>query len=57
MPYRPPQSGREGIRGVLAHAICDDAGAFYEAVGFLSSLSDPIMLMVELHDLNSAVNA
>jgi GNAT superfamily N-acetyltransferase len=45
-----------GIRGVLVHAISDDARAFYEAVGFLSSPSDPMMLMVGLHDLNNALN-
>jgi GNAT superfamily N-acetyltransferase len=46
-----------GIRGVLVHAISDDARTFYEAVGFLSSPSDPMMLMVGLHDLNSALNS
>ncbi|WP_350223808.1 GNAT family N-acetyltransferase [Rhizobium sp. CNPSo 4039] len=45
-----------GIRGMLVHAISDDARAFYEAVGFLSSLSDPMMLMVGLHYLNNALN-
>lgn len=46
-----------GIRGLLVHAISDDARAFYEAVGFLPSPSDPMMLMVGLHDLNSALNS
>ncbi|WP_086999814.1 GNAT family N-acetyltransferase [Rhizobium sullae] len=45
-----------GIRGVLAHAISDDAQVFYEAVGFRPSPSDPMTLMVGLHDLNSAMN-
>ncbi|MFB2567070.1 GNAT family N-acetyltransferase [Rhizobium sp. IMFF44] len=45
-----------GIRGMLVHAISDDARAFYEAVGFLSSPSDAMMLMVGLHDLNNALN-
>ncbi|ARQ61103.1 UNVERIFIED_ORG: GNAT superfamily N-acetyltransferase [Rhizobium etli] len=44
-----------GIRGLLVHAISDGARAFYEAVGFLPSPSDPMMLMVGLHDLNSAL--
>ncbi|ANL74782.1 GCN5-related N-acetyltransferase protein (plasmid) [Rhizobium phaseoli] len=44
-----------GIRGLLVHAISDDARAFYEAVGFLPLPSDPMMLMVGLHDLNSAL--
>jgi GNAT superfamily N-acetyltransferase len=46
-----------GIRGVLVHAISEDARAFYEAVGFLPSPSDPMMLMVGLHDLNNALNS
>ncbi|WJH38646.1 GNAT family N-acetyltransferase (plasmid) [Aliirhizobium terrae] len=46
-----------GIRGVLVHAISDDARAFYEAVGFLPSPSDPMMLMIGLKDLINAVNA
>lgn len=44
-----------GIRGVLVHAISDGARAFYEAVGFLPSPSDPMILMVGLHDFNSAL--
>lgn len=46
-----------GIRGVLVHAISDAARAFYEAVGFLPSPSDPMMLMVGLNDLNGALNS
>ncbi|WFU05262.1 GNAT family N-acetyltransferase (plasmid) [Rhizobium sp. CB3171] len=45
-----------GIRGVLVPAISDDARAFYEAVGFLSFPSDPMMRMVGLPDLNNALN-
>jgi GNAT superfamily N-acetyltransferase len=45
-----------GIRSVLVHAISDNARAFYEAVGFLPSPSDPMMLMVGLDDLNDALN-
>jgi predicted N-acetyltransferase YhbS len=45
-----------GIRGVLVHAISDGARAFYEAVGFLPSPKDPMMLMVGLHDLKSALD-
>ncbi|MBX5030198.1 GNAT family N-acetyltransferase [Rhizobium lentis] len=44
-----------GIRALLVHAISDEARAFYEAVGFLPSPSDPMMLMVGLHDLDSAL--
>lgn len=45
-----------GIRGLLVHAISEDAKAFYLAIGFLPSPSDPMTLMVGLHDLNSALN-
>lgn len=45
-----------GIRGLLVHAISEDAKAFYVALGFLPSPSDPMTLMVGLHDLNSALN-
>ena len=45
-----------GIRGVLVHAISDAARAFYEAVGFRPSPKDPMMLMVGLHDLKSALD-
>ncbi|MBX5101024.1 GNAT family N-acetyltransferase [Rhizobium lentis] len=44
-----------GIRALLVHAISDEARAFYEAAGFLPSPSDPMMLMVGLHDLDSAL--
>ncbi|KXF74789.1 acetyltransferase [Paramesorhizobium deserti] len=44
-----------GIRGLLVHAISQDARAFHEAVGFLPSPSDPMMLMVGLRDLNGAL--
>lgn len=46
-----------GIRGVLVHAISNDARAFYEAVGFLPSPSDPMMLMIGLHDLNNVLTS
>ncbi|MEI2302424.1 acetyltransferase [Ensifer sp. MJa1] len=45
-----------GIRGVLVLAISNGARIPYEAVGFLSSPLDPMMLMVGLHDLESALN-
>ena len=46
-----------GIRGVLVQAISEEARAFYEAVGFLPSPSDPMMLMIGLGDLNTALDA
>ncbi|WP_280803005.1 hypothetical protein [Rhizobium leguminosarum] len=38
-------------------AISADTSAFYEAVGFPPSPSDPMMLMVGLHDLNGALSS
>jgi GNAT superfamily N-acetyltransferase len=46
-----------GIRGMLVHAISEDAKAFYLALGFAPSPSDPMMLMVTLHDLTAAIGA
>ena len=46
-----------GIRGVFVHAISNDARAFYQAVGFLPSPSDPMMRMVGLNDFSSALNS
>lgn len=39
-------AGSIGIRGVLVHAISDEARAFYLAVGFDPSPLDPMTLMV-----------
>jgi len=46
-----------GIRGMLVHAISEDAKAFYLALGFAPSPSEPMMLMVTLHDLTAAIEA
>ncbi|UVO09252.1 GNAT family N-acetyltransferase [Pectobacterium polonicum] len=40
-----------GIRGMLVHALSDEARAFYLRVGFEPSPIDPMMLMVTLGDL------
>ncbi len=45
-----------GIRGVLVHAISEDAQAFYESIGFTPSPLDPMTLMVSLGDLAAAMN-
>lgn len=44
-----------GIRGILVHAISDDARAFYIALGFEPSPLEPMTLMVTLSALRSNV--
>jgi predicted N-acetyltransferase YhbS len=44
-----------GVRGLLVHALTDDAKAFYERLGFDPSPLDPMMLMVTLADLKAAL--
>lgn len=44
-----------GIRGMLVHALSDEAKAFYERVGFDPSPLDPMVLMVTLADLQWAL--
>lgn len=45
-----------GIRGLLVHAISEDAKAFYLALGFTPSPLDRMMLMVTLRDVSAAVS-
>ena len=40
-----------GIRGIVVHAISDQAKAFYLALGFEPSPSEPMTLMVTLGDV------
>jgi hypothetical protein len=40
-----------GIRGIIAHAISDEAKAFYLKFGFDPSPLDPMTLMVTLADI------
>ncbi|MEO5348119.1 MAG: GNAT family N-acetyltransferase [Magnetococcus sp. YQC-3] len=42
-----------GIRGMVVHAISEEARNFYLALGFSPSPSDPMTLMVSLADLRS----
>ncbi len=44
-----------GIRGVVVHAISEQAKAFYLALGFDPSPRDPMTLMVTLPDLRAAL--
>ena len=43
-----------GIRGVLVHAIAEEAKAFYVALGFDPSPLEPMTLMVTLTDLRAS---
>lgn len=45
-----------GIRGLLAHAISDDAAAFYRAIGMASAPDDPRTMMVTLAELQAAIS-
>lgn len=42
-----------GIRGIVVHAISDQAKAFYQALGFDPSPAEPMTLMVTLADIRS----
>lgn len=44
-----------GIRGLIVHAISDEARAFYLALGFSSSPLEPMTLMITLSDLRAAL--
>jgi len=44
-----------GIRGLIVHAISEDAKAFYLALGFEPSPLEPMTLMVTLADLRGAL--
>lgn len=44
-----------GIRGVLVHALSEEAKAFYECIGFEPSPLDPMTLMVTLADLKASL--
>ena len=40
-----------GIRGIVVHAISENARKFYETLGFVPSQSEPLTLMVTLGDV------
>ena len=44
-----------GIRGILVHALSQDARKFYIALGFDASPLDPMTLMVTLADLRASL--
>jgi GNAT superfamily N-acetyltransferase len=44
-----------GIRAILVHAISDRAKSFYEKWGFVSSLVDPMTLMITVAEAQKAL--
>ena len=48
-------AGTLGIRGLIVHAISEEAKAFYLALGFDPSPLEPMTRMVTLEDLRSAL--
>ena len=44
-----------GIRGIVVHAISEDAKKFYLALGFDLSPHEPMTLMVTLSDVRAAL--
>jgi GNAT superfamily N-acetyltransferase len=44
-----------GIRGIVVHAISEEAKNFYLALGFDASPSEPMTLMVTLSDVRAAL--
>ena len=44
-----------GIRGILVHAISDEAKTFYLALGFEPSPLEPMTLMVTLADVRRSL--
>jgi GNAT superfamily N-acetyltransferase len=44
-----------GIRGIVVHAISEEAKKFYLALGFDASPSEPMMLMVTLSDVRAGL--
>jgi predicted N-acetyltransferase YhbS len=45
-----------GIRGIVVHAISEEAKKFYLALGFDASPSEPMTLMVTLSDVRAALS-
>jgi GNAT superfamily N-acetyltransferase len=45
-----------GIRGIVVHAISEDAKKFYVALGFDPSPREPMMLMVTMGDVRAALS-
>ncbi len=48
-------AGEIGIRGLIVHAISDEAKAFYLALGFLQSPTHDMTLMISIGDLHASL--
>ncbi len=48
-------AGEIGVRGILVHAVSDEARVFYVALGFEPSPLEPMTLMVTLADVRAAL--
>jgi predicted N-acetyltransferase YhbS len=44
-----------GIRGLVVHALSEEARTFYQKVGFDPSPLDPMTLMIALADLKASI--
>jgi hypothetical protein len=44
-----------GIRGIIVHAISEEAKKFYLALGFDASPREPMTLLITLSDLRAAL--
>ncbi|MBO1046653.1 MAG: GNAT family N-acetyltransferase [Dolichospermum sp. DEX182a] len=44
-----------GIRGIIVHAISEEAKDFYLALGFILSPLEPMTLMITLNDLRNSI--
>lgn len=44
-----------GVRGIVVHAMSDDAARFYRQVGFDPSPLDPMTMMITLSDVRAAL--
>ena len=45
-----------GIRGIVVHAISEEAKSFYVALGFTPSPQDPMTLLLTLSDIRAALS-
>ncbi len=48
-------SDQAGVRGLLVHALSEDAARFYRRWGFVPSSADPLMMMVRLDEILRAI--